>query len=128
MAVTFLVLFPLGASAIRILASIFQHNALAIHRALQLFNLVLVLIAMGLGIKACELNQTVCSPPFSSDYTLYFLSSHQPPFFRLPILLTILPLTPSITGIYPLPPLLRHRYNPPPLPPRWTRPVPPHPI
>jgi len=56
MATTFVILFPLGAAFIRLLDNYVVH-ALNIHRSLQMFNAVLAIVGMALGIYTSALNE-----------------------------------------------------------------------
>ncbi|KAI5778918.1 hypothetical protein EDC01DRAFT_324743 [Geopyxis carbonaria] len=57
MAFTWVILFPLGASVIRILSNRLP-NALLIHRSLQSLNFILVIVGMALGIWTSGVNGT----------------------------------------------------------------------
>lgn len=58
MSLTWVILFPLGAAIIRLFNDRFS-NAMSIHRALQIGNFLLVVVALGLGTAASGENGTV---------------------------------------------------------------------
>lgn len=58
MAVTWVILFPLGAAFIRLLNNHIP-NAFAMHRGLQLFNVCLAIVGMAMGMWTSGLNGTV---------------------------------------------------------------------
>lgn len=70
MALTWVVLFPLGAAFIRLLNNHIP-NAFAMHRGLQLFNVCLAIVGMAMGMWTSELNRTVIPPsPFDNLFHL----------------------------------------------------------
>jgi hypothetical protein len=62
MALTWVIMFPLGAAFIRLLGN-YISNAFVMHRTLQLFNVILAIVGMSLGMWTSGLNRTVSSPP-----------------------------------------------------------------
>ena len=58
MGIAWIILFPTGAAIIRLFKDRFG-NPMAVHRALQIANTVLVVLAMILGIAASGINGTV---------------------------------------------------------------------
>jgi hypothetical protein len=60
MALTWVILFPLGAAFIRLLSNHIP-NAVAMHRSLQLFNVCLAIIGMAMGMWKSGLDDTVCA-------------------------------------------------------------------
>jgi len=63
MALTWVILFPLGAAFIRLLSGHLS-NAFVMHRTLQLFNVILAIVGMSMGMWTSGLNRTVGSPPY----------------------------------------------------------------
>lgn len=61
MGVTFVLLFPFGAALIRLLNNRVP-NALALHRGVQIFNVVLVFIGMIMGVWRSNITGTVGLP------------------------------------------------------------------
>lgn len=61
MGVTFVLLFPFGAALIRLLNNRVP-NALALHRGVQIFNLILVFIGMIMGVWRSSMTGTVGLP------------------------------------------------------------------
>ncbi|KAF8246272.1 CBD9-like protein [Wilcoxina mikolae CBS 423.85] len=57
MALTWVILFPLGAAFIRLLGN-YLPNAFVMHRTLQLFNVCLAIVGMSLGMWTSGLNKT----------------------------------------------------------------------
>jgi hypothetical protein len=58
MAVTWVLLFPLGAAFIRLLSNHLS-NAVAMHRGLQIFNVCLAIIGLAMGMWKSGLDGTV---------------------------------------------------------------------
>lgn len=63
MAVTFVLLFPFGAALIRLLNNRIP-NAFALHRGVQILNLILSIIGLAMGVWSCDINGTVRDFPF----------------------------------------------------------------
>lgn len=68
MGVTFVLLFPFGAALIRLLNNRVP-NALALHRGVQIFNMILVFIGMIMGVWRSSMTGTV-GLPVSLIYTI----------------------------------------------------------
>lgn len=66
MAVTFVLLFPFGAALIRLLNTRIP-NPFALHRGLQIFNLILVFVGLGMGVWRSNITRTVRDPPHSEN-------------------------------------------------------------
>jgi len=72
MALTWVILFPLGASFIRLLSD-YLSNPLVMHRTLQLFNVILAIVGLSMGMWTSGLNGTVCTPSY------FFFATHLRP-------------------------------------------------
>lgn len=64
MALAFLVIFPLGASAARTFADMLHGKAVLVHRSAQVVGFVLVIIAMAMGVWVSGQNKTVSPTTF----------------------------------------------------------------
>ena len=62
MAVIWVIFFPLGASFIRLLSNHIP-NAFVMHRGFQIFNVVLSIIGMAMGMWVSGINDTVSIHP-----------------------------------------------------------------
>lgn len=58
MGVTFVLLFPFGAALIRLLNNRIP-NAFALHRGLQILNLILAFVGLGMGVWRSDITGTV---------------------------------------------------------------------
>lgn len=65
MGVTFVLFFPFGAALIRLLNNRIP-NAFALHRGVQILNLILAFVGMGMGIWRSRIEGTVRDFPHSS--------------------------------------------------------------
>jgi hypothetical protein len=76
MALTWVLLFPLGAAAIRLFGGMLP-NPVLWHRSIQVFNTLLAIVGMALGMYTSGINRTVREPllffPSNCDFwkTLY---------------------------------------------------------
>lgn len=61
MAVTWVIMFPLGAAVIRIFANVIP-NAVLVHQCLQIFNFILAVIGLALGSYYSHLTRSVSTP------------------------------------------------------------------
>lgn len=58
MGITFVLLFPFGAALIRLLNTRIP-NAFALHRGLQILNLILAFVGLGIGVWRSDITGTV---------------------------------------------------------------------
>lgn len=71
MGVTFVLLFPFGAALIRLLNTRIP-NAFALHRGLQILNLILAFIGLGMGVWRSDITGTVWNLSTFSPVCLAF--------------------------------------------------------
>lgn len=67
MGVTFVILFPFGAALIRLLNNRIP-NAFALHRGVQILNLILAFIGLGMGVWRSRIEGTVWNFPHSPKF------------------------------------------------------------
>lgn len=72
MGVTFVLLFPFGAALIRLLNTRIP-NAFALHRGLQILNLILALVGLGMGVWRSDITGTVRKFPHYFTCTPYYI-------------------------------------------------------
>lgn len=79
MSLAWVILFPLGAAIIRFFKDRFSsgRQAMVVHRALQIGNFLLVLIALALGCAASDENSTVSILCYPSPLVLPGLSERK---------------------------------------------------
>lgn len=79
MGVTFVLLFPFGAALIRLLNTRIP-NAFALHRGLQILNLILAFVGLGMGVWRSDITGTVrkslyCFTPYYLPKAIQIFSS-----------------------------------------------------